>query len=128
MNKSSTRFIVPAACVLLAAGIAFGAFGSHALQESLSPLRLGTWQTAVQYHLMIAVALLVLGLGKPDCQKIQTGALVLMMGLLLFSGSLYTLCLTDIRLLGIITPIGGLLMIAACLYLAWAFSHNRDES
>ena len=97
-------------------GIALGAFGAHALKGVLaSHQTLAIWNTAVLYHLIHAPILLWLA-GR---ERIVIMPILLFgSGILLFSGSLYALALTDIRWLGAITPFGGLLLMAGWLWIA----------
>ncbi|GAA0517159.1 DUF423 domain-containing protein [Deinococcus depolymerans] len=100
--------------VLAAAGVALGAFGAHALKAQLTPEALGTFETGVRYQMYAALALLVLG-----TQPTQTRApWPLLAGAVIFSGSLYLLTLTGVKILGAVTPIGGVLMIAAFVLAA----------
>ena len=87
-------------------GVGLGAFGAHGLEELLVENgRVDTWETAVLYHLVHAVALLALGLSPRLC----TGTcLCFAGGTVLFSGSLYVLSLTNATKLGMITPLGGI--------------------
>lgn len=98
---------------LAALGVALGAFGAHALKATLSPELLITWETAVRYQMYAAFGIQLgswqRGSGRP--------LWFLALGCLLFSGSLYMLCLTGLRWLGAITPLGGLAMIAGWLLL-----------
>lgn len=112
-------------CLMLAAllggtGVAAGAFGAHGLKARVTPDLLQVWNTAAQYQLYHALALLALGalaLAKPQLQV--TGvALCFLVGVLVFSGSLYALTLTGIRTLGAITPLGGVSMLAGWAWLA----------
>jgi uncharacterized membrane protein YgdD (TMEM256/DUF423 family) len=91
-------------------GIALGAFGAHALKGLLEAHHSrDLWNTAVLYHLVHSVALLWASTSEP----ILKGAILCWgTGILLFSGSLYALALTKIAILGAITPIGGLLLMA----------------
>jgi len=94
--------------------VVLGAFGAHTLRSTLE-LRgtLQTWQTAVLYHLIHAVALLVLALYGAS----NRGAWwLLFAGILLFSGSLYAIALTNMPWLGPVTPLGGL-----CFLAGWAW-------
>lgn len=103
-------------CVML------GAFGAHALKARLGPELLATWQTAVQYHFLHALGLLVVGMlarQMPDARGLHWAGWLMLTGVLLFSGSLYALCLTGVRGLGAITPAGGAAFIAAWAVLAW---------
>lgn len=96
-------------------GVALGAFGAHALEARLEAAgRVDTWKTAVFYHLVHA--LLLLALARWDGMAVARWATLA--GILLFSGSLYALCLTGVRGLGAITPLGGLAFLAGWLWLA----------
>lgn len=114
---SNPRIIIALASFLLAIAIAAGAFGAHALRTILSPERLETWQTAVQYHAWHALGLMIIALVGLHFQVSLTWpATLIFAGILIFSGSLYALCLSDIGWLGAITPIGGLCFIAGWIY------------
>lgn len=107
--------------VLAALGVAMGAFGAHALKGHLTPERLEVWKTATHYHLLHAVAVAFLGATiATTLPSAETSLKLLTAGLVIFSGTLYLLCLTGVGWLGAITPIGGLLMIAGWLTLAWS--------
>jgi uncharacterized membrane protein YgdD (TMEM256/DUF423 family) len=100
-------------------GVALGAFGAHALKARLGDY-LPTWQTAVLYHLIHAAVLLALALyGKSTQQSITLPAMCMTLGILLFSGSLYVLSLSGIKVLGAITPLGGLCFLAGWAAIAW---------
>ena len=95
--------------------MALGAFGAHGLKQTLDLHQTaGIWQTASMYHLLHSVALLSLcsrsAIPKATFWCFSTGILI-------FSGSLYALALTNIKPLGAITPVGGLLLIAGWLML-----------
>ena len=112
-----SRNILLASAILAATGVALGAFGAHALRHQLGPQRFGWWQTAVDYqmwHAIGLVALAALPLPRP-----KLPATLIAVGTIIFSASLYAMALTDLRWLGAITPIGGALMIAGWLALAW---------
>ena len=97
--------------------VVLGAFGAHGLQAFLQAHdRVGIWQTAVHYHLAHAVVLLVIAMARPQAVWAFRG---ISLGILLFSGSLYALCLTQMNWLGAITPVGGLFLLAGwgCLIL-----------
>lgn len=90
--------------------VALGAFGAHGLRYKVTPELLVTWEKAVDYQMYHALALLIIALSIklwPDVRRVRTAGFLLFVGILLFSGSLYALVLTEIRILGIITPIGG---------------------
>ncbi len=100
-----------------ALGVVLGAFGAHALRGSIEPRLLETFQTAVQYQLIHALALLLVSLiigWLGQSLSFDISAYAFMAGIILFSGSLYGLVLTDIRWLGPVTPLGGL-----CLIIGW---------
>lgn len=102
-------------------GVALGAFGAHALKTRLSPEMLAVWRTAVEYQFSHALALLLLGVLArvwPELPLNVAGG-CFALGVLLFSGSLYALVLTDVRVLGAVTPVGGLLFLAGWLSLSW---------
>jgi uncharacterized membrane protein YgdD (TMEM256/DUF423 family) len=97
-------------------GVGLGAFGAHALSERLEAFgRADTWQTAVFYHVTHAVALLVLA-GQPRLPRVAFW--LLSAGIVVFSGSLYLLALTNATWLGAITPLGGLAFLAGWFLLA----------
>jgi uncharacterized membrane protein YgdD (TMEM256/DUF423 family) len=100
-------------------GVALGAFGAHALKARLGEY-LPTWQTAVLYHLIHAVVILALALyAKSGQNSVTLPATLFSMGIFLFSGSLYGLSLSGIKILGAITPIGGLCFLAGWAAIAW---------
>ena len=106
-----------------ALGVVLGAFGAHALKARLAPELLATYQTAVQYHLWHALALVAIGLVAihlPASAPLKWAGWLMVAGIVLFSGSLYVLALTGVRWLGAITPFGGAALIAAWLALAYA--------
>ncbi len=109
-----------AACAF---AVAFGAFGAHALRARLAPDMLAIYQTAVQYHFWHALGLIAIGLAAAhlaDSTALKWAGMLMLAGIVLFSGSLYALALTGVRALGAITPFGGAAFIAAWITLAWA--------
>ena len=113
---SVTLFRIGAVLCFLAVGL--GAFGAHGLRSTLQARgMLDVWNKAVFYQFIHALALLVLALYG----TINRGAcLLLLIGILLFSGSLYLLALTSLRWLGPITPLGGLCFLAGWAWLVFA--------
>lgn len=106
-----------------AISIVAGAFGAHALRDSLTPRLLETFQTAVSYQMSHSLALLLVAVlidqwGRHPVMEVAVYAF--MAGILLFSGSLYGLVLTDLKWLGPVTPIGGVCFIIGWLALATA--------
>ena len=118
MNSSRTLAL---AGVLLALATLCGAFGAHALKGTLAPERLQLWETAVRYQFFQALGLLGVGLAlrSIDDGALRAAALLLVAGTVLFCGSLYALSLSAPRLLGVVTPAGGLAWIAGWLLFAW---------
>ncbi|MCH2449420.1 MAG: DUF423 domain-containing protein [Gracilimonas sp.] len=109
---SNPKILIAIAAILLALAVAAGAFGAHALKNVLSAERLETWQTAVQYHAWHALGLMLIALiGVQFDLAITWPASLILAGIVIFSGSLYVLCLTGIGWLGAITPIGGVAFI-----------------
>lgn len=105
-----------------------GAFGAHALRATLeSSGRLDTFETAVKYQFYHTLALLAIGLlmFRISDKLLDYAGISMIGGILIFSGSLYILCMTGIRWLGAITPIGGLLMIAGWVLLFWAMARTN---
>lgn len=105
------------------AGVLLGAFAAHGLRGRLSPEAWHTYQTGVLYHLIHGVGLLAvgcLGLVKPGVPMVAFAGRAFLIGIVLFSGSLYLLSLTGVKRLGMITPLGGLAFLVgwACLALA----------
>ncbi len=95
-------------------GVLLGAFGAHALKTRLTPEALSSWDTAVTYQLFHALALLFAGLLARSLTHpaVNVAGLSWIVGLLLFSGSIYVLAIGGPRFFGPITPIGGLALIA----------------
>ena len=116
MSNTSHRYIAIGACFAGLSVIA-GAFGAHALKEILSNTSLNTYHTAVDYMFIHAIGLICLGIlnqqSPAPCHKNILIAFILGIGL--FSGSLFALSLTGIKWLGIITPFGGL-----CFIIGWS--------
>ncbi len=96
-------------------GVAFGAFGSHALRGKLDNYSLDVYRTAVLYHLIHAMGIFIVAYLSSLTQdpKIHWAGIFLAAGILLFSGSLYLLAITGQKWLGAITPLGGLSFLIA---------------
>ena len=112
------------------AGVALGAFGAHALEGKVKPEDLPIWETAVRYHMYHALALMAVGVMQQLPALSQSALLTLSAalfsaGIVVFSGSLYLLVMTDRRWLGAVTPLGGLLLLAGWLALAWGVGRIR---
>ena len=122
MNRSmntAPRWIALAAGIFGFTGVALGAFGAHALKETLTARgSLDIWNKAVLYQLVHAVALLSISHWPLDNIKIIWTARSWMIGVILFSGSLYGLALGGPKILGPITPLGGLAFLIGWLLIA----------
>ena len=108
------RSFIVLAGILGFLAVALGAFGAHGLAKVVEPRLLEVWHTGVQYQMyhslaLLAVALLAVSYIKPAIAKWAGWAFVI--GILLFSGSLYAIVLLDVRNLGLITPIGGVFFL-----------------
>lgn len=103
--------------LLAALGVTLGAFGAHGLKSVLDAERLGWWNTGVQYHLWHAIGLVAIGAAALPGTRGAT--ILLAIGVLVFSGSLYVMALTGMRWLGMVTPLGGLALIGGWLWLGW---------
>ena len=107
----------------MALSVVIGAFGAHGLEPRLSERMMKNYQTGVQYHMIHGIGLLIVGL---VALKLTSSSLVngagwsFLLGIVLFSGSLYAMALTGVTKLGAITPIGGLAFIVGWVLLAIA--------
>jgi len=99
-----------------ALGVVLGAFGAHALKTRISPDQLGIFEVGVRYQMYHALGLLALASFYREHWLFSYAGFCLVLGIILFSGSLYVLSLTGIKSFGAVTPIGGLLFV-----LAWIF-------
>ncbi len=115
------------ALIVLGAGFAalavvLGAFGAHGLEARLTERALATWQTGVQYHFLHALALLAVAAlwARLANGWATTSAIAFVLGIVLFSGSLYALALGAPRVLGAVAPLGGTLFILGWIALAVA--------
>ena len=125
MNRFGSRFWLIWSGIFGASGVALGAFGAHALKPVLPLQMMTVFETAVKYHLLHTLALLGCGILMevfPAREaRIRIPAGLFFAGILLFSGSLYGISMSDFRFLGIITPLGGVTWIVAWAWLATAF-------
>ena len=115
--------------ILMAVAVMLGAFGAHGLRGKLDDYSMGVYERAVFYHFVHALGLLVVPLFvRLGTLPESTGrwvAILLVAGILLFSGSLYALALSGVRMLGAVTPFGGISFIAAWALLAWGLYRGR---
>jgi uncharacterized membrane protein YgdD (TMEM256/DUF423 family) len=109
--------------------VAFGAFGAHGLRARLSPAMLEVYRTGALYHLVHAVAALAVALAG---ERLRRGRLILALftvGIVVFAGSLYALAVSSVGALGAVTPLGGLLLLAAWALVALeAFGAPKDAA
>ena len=112
--------LIGAVSAFLAVGL--GAFGAHGLRTRISPDMLAVFETGVRYQMYHSLAIILVGLLVPRLGGWLIGAAgwLFAAGVVLFSGSLYALALTDVSILGAITPIGGLAFLAGWASLALA--------
>lgn len=125
-QSTDSRWMMTLACLLGATAVMTGAFGAHALRDILTDQSRGWYDTAVTYHARHALALfgcalLSLHVNSGTMRRwVRTAGICFTLGTLIFSGTLYAMTFTHMTKLGMITPIGGLLLIIAWLSLAMA--------
>ena len=109
MPHSAKLFLALGSIAALAA-VLIGAFGAHALKERIAPDLLPVYKTGVEYHFYHALGLILVGLAAfhlPESAYLKAAGWAMLVGIVLFSGSLYVLALTGLRWFGAITPVGG---------------------
>ena len=121
---------IGSAAALLA--VAAGAFGAHGLKPRLVPESLAVFETAARYQMYHSLALIITGLiqgqsARKRARRIAAAGWCFLAGIVLFSGSLYALVLTDIQILGAVTPAGGIAFLAGWAALASIFLLSRKE-
>ena len=124
-RSPSQKFLMIGA-ILAGAGVAAGAFGAHALKEILDAPMLQVFETATRYLMYHAFGLCIVSLAMdryPE-QRLEKSGWLFLIGILLFSGSLYAVSLAGIRWLGAITPVGGLTFIVGWILLGWGVWRN----
>jgi uncharacterized membrane protein YgdD (TMEM256/DUF423 family) len=110
-----------AGAVGLFLGVVFGAFGAHALRGHLSGEMLAVFETGVRYQMYHSIALLVAAIFADKEKFFKYAGAFYIVGIFLFSGSLYVLAVTGIGSFGIVTPFGGLSFIAGHIFLLIGF-------
>ena len=120
------RTILATAALLIALATLLGALGAHALQDRLDPHRLATFEVAVRYQFLHALGLLAIGtlMRHGPALRLTAAAIMIIAGIVLFSGSLYLLTFGAPRFLGMVTPFGGVLLIGG--WVAFAVSILRS--
>jgi uncharacterized membrane protein YgdD (TMEM256/DUF423 family) len=119
----TARTTLALAGLLLALGTGFGAFGAHALKAHLLPDQLQVYETAVRYQFLNSLGLLGIGLAMRagDAPLLRWAAVLVLAGIILFSGSLYALTFGAPRIVGVVTPVGGVALIAGWVVFALCF-------
>lgn len=114
------RGFITLGAIVAAVGVAAGAFGAHALADIVTPERLKTFETAARYHQIHSIAIIAVGLVSVNwpSSRVNAAGYLFLTGVVLFSGSLYALVLTDTAWLGAVTPFGGVTLIAGWGFLA----------
>ena len=118
------KLLIIIASLLGAIGVIIGAFGAHAFKDTLEASgMLDTFNTAVEYHFYHTLAALIAPLlikKHNQASKAKTASFLFLLGIVLFSGSLYVLCFTEATYIAFVTPIGGLSFIMGWLTLSYA--------
>lgn len=123
---SKTAYISGALLGLL--GVILGAMAAHALEKTLSPDLLDSFETAVRFQMYHALLLIILGLilEKHSHKTLNLAVYMVLVGTILFSGSIFLLVLTPVKL-GIVTPIGGTILIAGWgAFFYWAIKQKAN--
>jgi len=124
---SASPVFAALAASLAGLAVVAGAFGAHALQGHIDATALQTWHTAVEYQIWHALALLVVALHASRIRHARWVCGLFVVGIALFSGSLYALALGAPRMFGIVTPFGGVAFIAAWGLLAYGLRRRASE-
>ena len=115
-----TLKLASAGAMLAAIAVILGAFGAHLLKSKIGAESLAVWETGNRYHFYHSLAIIAIAALPVDGYKLQLPVILLIAGIVLFSGSLYLLALNWLpKPGGIITPIGGLFFIAGWLFLSF---------
>ncbi|MGB0564366.1 MAG: DUF423 domain-containing protein [Spirulinaceae cyanobacterium] len=119
------RMVLAIAAIFAGLGVAAGAFGAHALKDQLTERALATFETGVKYQMYHALALFGVAILLSQAELFAPGtlkaaAIAFIVGIVIFSGSLYALSFTGIKILGAITPFGGVAFMVGwgCIALA----------
>ena len=130
------RGYLTTAFILAAVTVALGAFGAHKLEGAVTEKAVKTFETAVRYQFYHVIALAIAGMLYKSYRNkwIRTAGLFFMLGIFLFSGSLYLLTVSmaiesaDFKWVGPITPIGGVFFILGWIYLAVGIRNNKKQN
>jgi len=117
------KFALIAGSINAMLAVILGAFGAHGLKGWLTDEMLAVYQTGVQYHFYHSLGLLIIGIAAfhlPASAWLKWSARIMLAGIVLFSGSLYVLAVTNTQWLGMITPLGGMAFIVSWMLLTMA--------
>jgi uncharacterized membrane protein YgdD (TMEM256/DUF423 family) len=129
-RQSSVRLLLAVGGFYAFLAVALGAFGAHGLRARLTPEMLDVYKTGVTYHMWHALAILMVALAADragDPKRLVLSGWLLAIGIVLFSGSLYALALTNVRIVGAITPLGGLCFLTGWLLFTAASLRRSDR-
>ncbi len=115
--------IISVGAIFSALGVIFGAFGTHGLRGKIEPELLQIFETGTHYLMLHAFAILFYGFLK---SKVRWPAWCFIIGIFIFTGSLYAITFTEIKKFGMITPIGGVLFIAG--WIGFAIQARKQTS
>ena len=124
------KFALIAGSINAMLAVMLGAFGAHGLKARLTDETLAVYQTGVQYHFYHSLGLIIIGIlafHLPASALLKWSAWTMLAGIMLFSGSLYLLAIMNIRWLGMITPLGGMVFIISWLLLAMAVLNFKQR-
>ena len=128
LSRFASRWLATGAALMLI-GVALGAFGAHVASGRLTARELEIFRTAVGYHQLHALGLLLIGIVGRDAgdgsRPLHIAGWLMFVGILLFSGSLYALALGAPRALGMVTPLGGTAFMLSWALLAWSALRRR---
>jgi uncharacterized membrane protein YgdD (TMEM256/DUF423 family) len=116
------RRCLAAGAILMMLGVMLGAFGAHALQAQLTPRQLASYQTGVQYQMLHAFGLMIVGIVGQVAgvtPRLRWSAWLMAAGIAFFSGSIYLMTAGAPRTLGMVAPVGGIAFMAAWALLGW---------
>ncbi len=125
-DDPGARRLLATGAALAGLAVAAGAFGAHGLRDHLEPASLEAFRTAASYQLVHGVAIVVISgaMSHFDRRRMTVAGWLLVIGVVLFSGSLYVLSLSGTRGFGLVTPLGGVTLLAGWCALAFAAVHS----
>jgi uncharacterized membrane protein YgdD (TMEM256/DUF423 family) len=116
------RLFFSAGAVAAFIAVALGAFGAHSLKDRLAPDMLNIFEVGVRYHMYHALGLMAVAwaIGRWPDRNLNPAGWAFLVGIVVFSGSLYLLSLTGMRWVGVITPLGGIAFLIGWAILIWS--------